>query len=168
MLCWWAPKSACSVTVQPVSATSESTKLLTSELTITWLLHDGHMTITWLPHDCHMTVTWFTWWSHDCHVMFTLWRGLCDVSDLPCRCHSKANCCTIYFTTTQYLSAFTQRKETRTTWTILYSEHSILSPVGLVARRRRSTRRLVSGRRKLAAGSVFICIPPRPSDSGNT
>ena len=44
---------------------------------------------------------------------------------------------------------------------------SLLStfPAGLVARRRQSTRRLASGRRKLVAGSVFICIPPRPSDS---
>ena len=165
MSCWWAPKSACSVTVQPVSAMSESTKLLTSELTITWLLHDGHMTITWLSNDCHMIHMMVTWLSCDVHII--MWFMWC-VSDLPCRCHSKANCCTIYFPTTHYLSAFTQHKETSTTWTILYSEHSIVSPAGLVARRRRSTRRLVSGRRKLAAGSVFICIPPRPSDSGNT
>ena len=105
MSCWWAPKSACSVTVQPVSAMSESTKLLTSKLAVTWLSHGGHMTVTW--------------WSCDVH-------GLCLC--FPIFPVVAILLYTIYFTTTQLLSAFAQHKETRTIFSLSLLGTLYLSP----------------------------------------
>ena len=142
-------------------------------MTVTWLTwlswcsHDDHVTITRLSHDGHMMIMWLTWLSHDdivyvmCFPIFPVVAILKQTTILY----------TIHIFTTKHL----HYKDTRTTWTVFSlstQEHLIWarvwvycppSPAGLVARRRQSTRRLASGRRKLAAGSVFICIPPRPS-----